>query len=66
MKDEIIVFELQDGLVRYATCPIANKKPGETRQQWLLRVFTKTVAGHPDLAGAKRILSPVMPDGAPF
>ena len=63
MNDEIIVFELPDGSVRYATCPRKNKKPGETNSQWLLRVFNKTISGNPQYAGAKRILNPVMPDG---
>ena len=63
MNDEIIVFELPDGSVRYATCPYNYKKPGETNQQWLLRAFNKTIAGNSNLAGAKRILNPVMPDG---
>ena len=63
MKDECIVFELPDGTVRYATCPRNYKKPGETKAQWLLRAFNKTVKDNPRYAGAKRILKPVMPDG---
>ena len=63
MNDEIIVFELPNGAIRYATCPRKNKKPGETNSQWLLRVFNKTISGNPQYAGAKRILNPVMPDG---
>ncbi|MEE8433321.1 MAG: hypothetical protein V3S64_00900 [bacterium] len=66
MKDECIAFELPDGTVRYATCPVRYKKPGETKTQWLLRAFHKTVAGNPDFAAAKRILNPVMPDGGPL
>lgn len=66
MKDECIAWEMPDGTVRYATCPARFKKPGETKTQWLLRAFNKTISGNPDLAVAKRILNPVMPDGRPL
>ena len=66
MNDEIIVFELPDGSVRYATCPSQNKKPGETKSQWLLRVFNKTITSNPEYTGAKRILNHIMPDGKPL
>ena len=42
-----------------------SKKPGETKAQWLLRAFKKTVEQNPKYAGAKRILNPIMPDGEP-
>ncbi len=64
MEDQMIVWEMPDGTVQMATCPANNKKPGETKQEWLLRAFNKTVRGN--FPGAKRILNPVMPDGQPF
>lgn len=64
MEDQIIVFELPDGSIRYSTCPAGSKKPGETTPEWLLRIFNKTVRGN--YPGATRILNAVMPDGQPF
>lgn len=66
MNDEIIVWEMPDRTVCYATCAHSYKKPGETRTQWLLRAFNKTVKDNPQYAGAKRILNPVMPDRKPL
>lgn len=64
MDDQLIVWEMPDGTVRYATCPAKSKKPGETTQQWLHRQFQKTVRD--EYPSAKRILNPVMPDGQSF
>ena len=64
MEDQIIVFELSSGEIKYATCPAKMKKPGETTREWLLRQFNKTVRDN--YPGAKRILDAVMPDGQPF
>ena len=64
MEDQVIVWEMPDGTVRYATCPAKGRKPGETTQQWLLRVFNKTVRDN--YPSAKRILDAVMPDGQSF
>lgn len=66
MTDECIAFFLPDGTVRYATCPAKGKRPGETKSQWLARVFSKTVADNPPYAGATRIANPLMPDGSPL
>ena len=64
MEDQIIVWEMPDGAVRYATCPEKSKQPGETIEQWLPRQFQKTVRDA--FPGAIRILNPSMPDGQPF
>ena len=66
MNDETIVFELPDGSVRYCTCPLKRKKPGELKAAWLNRIFLKTIRDHPELTGAQRINNPVLPDGTPF
>ena len=66
MNDEIIVFELPDGSIRYTTCPVKQKRPGEINSQWLNRVYRKTIGDNPEYSGAVRINKAVMPDGAPF
>lgn len=66
MEDQIIVWEMPGGEIRYATCPAKMKKPGQTKSEWLLRQFNKTVRDNPLYAGAKRILNAAMPDGQPF
>ena len=66
MNDEIIVFEMPDKTIRYSICPRRDKKPGETRSEWLHRAFTKTVRSNPKYAGAVRINNAVMPDGKPL
>lgn len=60
----MIVFELPDGSIRYATCAAKMKRPGEITSEWLLRVFNKTVRDN--YPGAKRMLNPVMPNGEVF
>ena len=64
MEDQVIVFELPGGEIRYSVCPAKMKKPGETTPEWLLRVFNKTVRDN--FPGAKRINNAAMPDGQPF
>ena len=66
MNDEIIVFGLPDGTVCYSVCSHEDKKPGETRSEWLHRVFTRTANSTPTFAGAVRIHNAVMPDGKPL
>lgn len=64
MTDECIVWEIPDGGVRYATCPAKGKRPGETKAEWLHRVFLKTTRDN--YPGAKRILNATIPNGEPF
>lgn len=64
MEDQVIVWEMPDGTIRYATCAAKAKRPGETKPEWLLRVF-QTITRQ-DFLGAKRILRAVMADGKPL
>lgn len=66
MNDEIIVFGLPNGLIRYSTCPVGSKKNGETKSLCLNRVFHKTIRDHSIHAGAMRINDAKRPDGIAF
>lgn len=66
MNDQCVAFELPDGRVLHSTCPVKSKRKGETKAQWLLRQFNKTILDTPKYAGATRIANPIMPDGTPL